>query len=927
MLRRVLLPLLLLAAPAAAAQTADSLAVPDSLARPPATILSDTLAAPDPGAVADTLQTPAPPPQTETYGVPLAPPAEGGLERPVTFTAVDSLRLVFGTREGLAEGERPDDRAALYGSARAQYDTATLEAGIVEILFGPEVLRATPLASDSGEVGIPQFSEGTDGFTGRELAFNLRTRRGRIVGARTQLQDGFLIGGVVKQAAPHIIYASDAAYTTCDLDHPHYAVEAGRIKVVDGKTVYTGPVRLRLLGLPTPLWLPFGFFPATEGRRSGPLAVGYGRSTDFGLYLSDLGYYWAASDYLGVLGKLRIGTTGSVQGEGQLQYVRKYAYDGTLSLSYGRLRRGEREDLDFAISTPVRLGWTHNQTFPAGQRLTANVDLQSSSARFVADDLADQVRQSSTSSVTYSQSWPGVGRSLNVQLRANQQFDVNSAQLTLPSVAFSQQRRFPFRRSTRDGRGERWYEKIGVSYSGNVTNAFSYTPKADSLIAGGSAPSWVDALFSQSAFNEGIATDINGEPTGERFAYGATHSVPVTASFNVPRYNLSITPSLTYAENWLNERTLRELDPASNEIVSSTDAGFTFDRRLRANLELGTELYGTTGLRIGAFDGFRHTLAPRVSLALEPDYARFGTVRTVTDSTGREIRYGTVPGVPTDPTASLRFSLNNAFLTRLARRDSTGDEQRETVQLLSLALSGGYNFAAEQRPLENLAFSANTRRGAFNATASGSFSFYALDEQGLLTEDTYLAASGRPARLTGLRFSSGYTLRSGSSRPIVGGGPTEPGLPAGPSTPIGGAPYDPSAPVYTASPLAVGPWDSRFAASLDLTAAYTPATATRDANWTATLGVNQFSMQLTPKWGLTGSTGFDFIQGKVSQVNLALRRDLHCWEMQIRWQPIGPVQAFGVSLYVKSGYLRDLLRLDLPNADFRSAFTNVGIPR
>jgi len=180
-LRRVLLPLLLLAAPAAAAQTADSLAVPDSVARPPATVVSDTLAAPDPGAVADTLQTPAPVPQTETYGVPLAPPAEGGLERPVTFTAVDSLRLVFGSREGLAEGERPDDRAALYGSARAQYDTATLEAGIVEILFGPEVLRATPLASDSGEVGIPRFSEGTDGFTGRELAFNLRTRRGRIV--------------------------------------------------------------------------------------------------------------------------------------------------------------------------------------------------------------------------------------------------------------------------------------------------------------------------------------------------------------------------------------------------------------------------------------------------------------------------------------------------------------------------------------------------------------------------------------------------------------------------------------------------------------------------------------------------------------------------------------------------------------------------
>lgn len=893
---------------------------------------------------ADTLSAPSPiAGPVPTYGVPLAPAAEGGLEQPVTFTAVDSLRLVFARRDSVPEGERPDDRAALYGDARAQYETATLEAGLVEILFGPEVLRATPIERDGFEVGIPQFSEGSDGFTGRELAFNLRTRRGRVVGARTQLQDGFLLGGVVKQAAPHIIYASNAAYTTCDLDHPHYAVEAGRIKVVDGETVYTGPVRLRLLGIPTPLWLPFGFFPATEGRRSGPLAVGYGSSRDFGLYLSDLGYYWAASDYLGVLGKLRIGTTGSVQGEGRLQYNRKYAYDGTVSLSYGRLRQGESDDLDFRVSTPVRLGWTHNQTFPAGQRLTANVDLQSSSARFVSDDLEDQVRQSSLSSVTYTQNWPGAGRSLNVQLRANQQLNTNSAQLTLPSLAFSQQRRFPFKRSQRDGRGERWYEKIAVSYSGNATNAFSYTPRADSLFADGSAPSWVSALFSQSAFDEGILTDLNGEPTGERFAYGATHSIPITASFSIPRYNLSITPNVTYAENWLNQRTLQVLDPETNEIVTETDQGFTFDRRVRASVGLSTELFGTTGLRIGPFDGFRHKLAPRISFNAEPDYSTFGTVRTVTDSTGQEIRYSTVPGVPTDPTASLRFTLDNAFLTRLVRTDSTGEDQRETIQLLALSLNGGYNFAAESRPLENLSFGANARRGAFNARASGSFSFYALDEaSGRLTDETYLAATGRPARLTGLRFSSGYTLQSRSRRPLTGGGPAEPSLPSGPGTPVGISaidnaatpaeappeiPYDPETPVYSAYALPVGPWDARFSASFDFTAAFTPATVTRDARWTATVGANQFSMQLSPKWGLTGSAGFDLVQGEVSQVNLALRRDLHCWEMQIRWQPIGPVRAFGVSLYVKSGYLSDLLRLDLPNADFRSSFTNVGLPR
>ena len=100
----------------------------------------------------------------------------------------------------------------------------------------------------------------------------------------------------------------------------------------------------------------------------------------------------------------------------------------------------------------------------------------------------------------------------------------------------------------------------------------------------------------------------------------------------------------------------------------------------------------------------------------------------------------------------------------------------------------------------------------------------------------------------------------------------------------------------------------------------------RDAQWRASLAVNQITYQLTPLWGLTGSTTFDLASGEIATAAVALRRDLHCWEMQIRWTPIGPVQAFSVGLYLKSGYLRDLLRLDLPNADFRSAFRNVGLP-
>src|SRR5690606_24690517 len=146
-------------------------------------------------------------------------------------------------------------------------DEATLTAGVLALDFAREELRALPAGVDSTGQPVPaRFAQGEEQFTGREFVYNLSTQRGRVVGARTAIEDGYLLGGVVKQASPHVIYAADAAYTTCALDHPHYSLVAGRMKIVDQERVYTGPVQLRLLGIPMPLWLPFGYFPAAEGQ-------------------------------------------------------------------------------------------------------------------------------------------------------------------------------------------------------------------------------------------------------------------------------------------------------------------------------------------------------------------------------------------------------------------------------------------------------------------------------------------------------------------------------------------------------------------------------------------------------------------------------------------------------------------------------------
>jgi hypothetical protein len=879
-----LLPLaLLLAAAPAAAQGAptDSLAAGDSLAATAGPALPPAAPALD-------------------LGVPRAAPAEGGLEAPVAYAARDSLRIVLAPRDSLAGGEAPEDVVALYGETRATYETATIQAAQLRYQAAAETIDAEPLASDSGAVGLPQFADGEESFTGRRFTYNLKTRRGRVVRARTQIQDGYLLGGVLKQQDAHVVFAEDVAYTTCSLDHPHYAVEAGRMKVVDGERVYTGPIQLKLLGIPMPVFLPFGYIPTAEGRRSGPLPVTYGQESGYGLYLGNLGWYWAGTEYLDGQVAGKVGTQGSFEVRGSVRYNKRYAYGGEVGLSYGRLRSGEPTDPTFALSTPVGVRWSHNQTFPGGQRLTASVNIDSRSRRAVAEDVSTQISQSTSSSVSYQQAWPSVGRSLNVSGRVFQNFaGAGSTTLNLPTLSFRQQREFPFRR----GRDDRWYEKVSVSYDARATNAFQYTPYADSLDV-----SPLAALFSRDAFVEGTCDPDapDGACDRQRFDYEVVQTVPVQANFSVPRFNLTFGPSLNYTETWAGDRALRTVEDGA--VVRSQEPGFTAVRRFEARASVATEFFGTFPVRVGRVDGLRHVVRPRASLSFEPDYSGLGFVREVEDpETGRVERYAIHPTIPVGPTRTLSFSVDNAFLARTARVDSTGEVQRETSQILDLGLSGGYNFAAEAEPWRNLNARATSEVFGVRAAGNATYSFYAddvRDEAGNLV--TYLSETGRPVRLTsaGLRLSRSF--QSGRGR----GADVRPVMAAPP-----GAVYDPAQVGPQSATVGFLDYSAPWSFSLDVTVAHRPGAATPT---TATLNVNQFNARLTPGWSVTGSTGLDLVSLEPTVTRLGFRRDLHCWEMAVNWQPIGRVKAFSVSLYVKSGYLRDFLRLDVPRSVSRA---------
>ena len=81
-------------------------------------------------------------------------------------------------------------------------------------------------------------------------------------------------------------------------------------------------------------------------------------------------------------------------------------------------------------------------------------------------------------------------------------------------------------------------------------------------------------------------------------------------------------------------------------------------------------------------------------------------------------------------------------------------------------------------------------------------------------------------------------------------------------------------------------------------------------NMVHTLGVSG-DVQVTKKWKIGFTTGYDFVQKSLSYTSLDFYRDMHCWEMSFNWIPFGYRKGWQFTLNVKSSTLKDVLKLPL----------------
>ena len=841
-----------------------------------------------------------------------------GIDAPVKYSAEDSI--VYDAASGTAY---------LYGNSKVDYENMKLASDKVHMNLDNSTVRATGTADSTAEGGIkgkPVFTMGKDEYQSDTMAFNFKSKKGLIKGIYTEQQDGFLSGEVGKRDSTGAVFLQHGRYTTCDKPHPDFYIALSRAKVRPGKDVVFGPAYLVVADVPLPLAIPYGFFPFSKKYSSGFIMPSYGDESDRGFYLRDGGYYFAISDKwdLKLIGEIY--TKGSWGVSAASNYRKRYRYSGSFLFSYQDSKTGDKGLPDFAEQESFKIQWNHRQDPKANpySSLAASVNFATSSyernnlnSMYNPQTLTQSTR---TSSVSWSTGFSSIGLSLSATTNLAQNMRDSSIQITLPDLNISLSRFYPFKRKHLVGK-ERWYEKISMSYTGQLANSIS--TKEDKLLHSNLIKDWKNAF---------------------------QHTIPVQANFTLFNY-INVTPSFNFTDRMYSKKVTRGWDNTlQKEVVRDTTYGFHNVYNWSMNVGASTKLYGfwvpNRKLFGDKIQAIRHVITPQVSFSYSPNFGarRYGYYDSYqyTDASGnvKLVEYSpyqdelySVPGKYKTEMISWDVS-NNIEMKIKSDKDTTGYKKISIIDELGASMS--YNAAADYHRWSDLSMRLRLKwwkNYTFSMNAQFATYAYELDANGKPYVGNHTEwGYGRLPRFQGMSQNFSFTLNPEKLKKWFGRKDDKDDDKVsvdsdGPDTNIESNMDDDLEKGKYAAKKKRGniaetdddgymsfnmPWSLTIGYGITMrentAGRFNTKTMRYPYKFTQTLNFSG-NIRISDGWNINFSSGYDFENHAMSMTTASLSRDLHCFNMSASIV-LAPYTSYNFTFRCNAATLTDALKYD-----------------
>ena len=852
---------------------------------------------------------------------------KNGIDAPVFYTANDSL--TYDAATGMTH---------LYGNSNVKYENMDLTSDRIYMNLDSSIVHATGAKDTAGVIkGTPVFKMGSDTYESDTMAFNFKTKKGLISEVYTQQQDGYLTSELSKRNSNGELFLQHGRYTTCDSPHPDFYIALSRAKVRPGKDVVFGPAYLVVADVPLPLAIPYGFFPFTKSYSSGFIMPTYGDETERGFYLRDGGYYFAINDKMDLKLIGEIYTKGSWGLSAASNYRKRYRYSGSFYASFQNTINGEKNMPDYSKQTSFKIQWSHRQDAKANPFRTLSASVNFATSSYERNNLTSMYNPQSysqttrTSSVSMTNTFSSIGMTLSTTMNVSQNMRDSTIDLTFPDLNISISRFYPFKRKKMAGE-QRWYEKIYMSYTGQLSNRIS--TKEDQLMHSNLSRDWRN---------------------------GMQHTIPVGGNITVFKY-INLNPSFTLTDRMYTNKVVKSWDEKGQREVTDTIDGFYNLYNWRLSLSANTKLYGfyvpwrkLFGDKITAI---RHVFTPQVSFNYAPDFgsSRYGYYQSYqkTDSEGNVslVEYSPysngIFGVPgKGKTGSISVDVSNNLEMKIrSDDDSTGFKKISLIDELGASMS--YNMASDIRPWSDLSARLRlklTKSYTFNLNATFATYAYELDENGkpYVSNRVTRYSQGKFGRFQGMSQNLSYTLdnkkvanffkwlrgekvKKNASFGTKDGSDDEYERETNEDKTLQeaqkGAKKENAGKAETDDDGYMKfsiPWSLSFgygitmredqSKSFDYDKMMYPYSFTQTLNFSG-------NVRISDGWNISFSSGYDFDNHKISMTTASLSRDLHCFNMSCS-VVLAPYTSYNFSFRCNAATLTDALKYDK-----RSSYSN-----
>jgi lipopolysaccharide assembly outer membrane protein LptD (OstA) len=797
-----------------------------------------------------------------------------------------------------AKIDQKNKTITLYNEAELYYKDVELKSGIIVLNYEKDEVYAGRIKDSAGVLTqYPNFKQGASEVQPDSIRFNFKTKRALIYNSRTEQGEFKIKASVTKKENDSVYFLKGARFTTAtDVDNPEYYFRTNKVKFVPNKKVVTGITQMVIADVPTPLALPFAFFPMTQEKSvSGIIIPSYNDSNTRGFSLQNFGYYFALSDNYDLTALADYYTNGSYALRFESAYATRYKYRGNVNIRFENLISSERGYPDYSKQNIYNIQWSHSKDTKSNPNSSFSASVNMGSSKYFKQSInqvnvGSNLNNTLSSSISYNKTFNTIpGARIALTATHSQNTQTEEIQMTLPSLQGSIDRVYPF--VGKDGIKKGLIKNINLQY--NVTGQNKFVT--------------YDSLF----FKPQMFRDAQ---------IGLQQSIPISTNFKIFKY-LSAGASTNYQETWVTKTIEKKYDTNTNNVATTTVNGFDAYRTYNFSSNLGTTIYGT--FNFGAdkrIQSIRHVMRPSITYAYTPSFEKYYDNYYV-DASGRisnsYSRFdGSVYGAPSKENSNIvGIALSNTFEAKVRDRDSTKTEPKKIMLLNNLNFSTSYNFNANGKDIlawQPVLVSGGTQLfdNKMNVNFGATLDPYAIDNSGTKMNVYNIDNGGSLFRMTSANLTLNYSFtnkgvkeenkqseRNGGRKDDLFGTNTD--LTDSRNSQFADK-KDDGEDVITEFFNSKIPWDMTLAYSLTYT------NIKRESQISGNSIMVSVNMDITPKWKGGVSTGYDFVQKGVTFTQFRFERDLLSWRMAFNWTPLGPNSNWNFFIGIKSGMLSDI---------------------